>query len=75
MAYESWWVCQDARQVVGQGGFRTFPYAVSRYVTRPGQVYGDSPGMLALADTKMLNVMAQTMVQEAQLLHQHLLHW
>lgn len=67
MAYESWWICQDARQVVGQGGFRTFPYAVSRYVTRPGQVYGDSPGMLALADTKMLNVMAQTMVQEAQL--------
>jgi hypothetical protein len=48
-------------------GFRTFPYAVSRYVTRPGQVYGDSPGMLALADTKMLNVMAQTMIQEAQL--------
>jgi hypothetical protein len=67
MAYESWWVCQDARQVVGRGGFRTFPYAVSRYVTRPGQVYGDSPGMLALADTKMLNVMAQTMIQEAQL--------
>jgi hypothetical protein len=67
MAYESLWVCQDARQMVGQGGFRTFPYAVSRYVTRPGQVYGDSPGMLALADTKMLNVMAQVMIQEAQL--------
>jgi hypothetical protein len=67
MAYESWWICQDARQVVGKGGFRTFPYAVSRYVTRPGQVYGDSPGAMALADTKMLNVMAQTMIQEAQL--------
>lgn len=67
MAYTSQWVCQDARQVVGDGGFRTFPYAISRYVTRPGQVYGDSPGMLALADTKMLNIMAQTMIQEAQL--------
>jgi hypothetical protein len=68
MAYESWWVCQDARQVVSKpSGYRTFPYAVSRYVTRPGQVYGDSPGMLALADTKMLNVMAQTMIQQAQL--------
>jgi hypothetical protein len=67
MEFESIWVCQDARQVVGRGGFRTFPYAVSRYVTRPGQVYGDSPGMMAFADVRMLNVMAQTTIQRAQL--------
>lgn len=66
MPFESWWVCVDANQVVGRGGFRTFPYAVSRYVTRPGQVYGDSPGMMALADVLMLNVIAQTTIKKAQ---------
>jgi len=67
MEFESWWISIDARQCVGQGGFRTFPYAVSRYVTTPGEAYGRSPAMLALPDIKMLNVMAQTMIQEAQL--------
>jgi hypothetical protein len=67
MDFESWWVCVDAKQCVGRGGFRTFPYAVSRYVTTAGEVYGRSPAMLALPDVKMLNVMAQTMIQEAQL--------
>jgi len=67
MAYESWWVCKDARQVVGKGGFRTFPYAVSRYVMRSGETYGRSPAMMALADTTMLNEMGRTIIQEAQL--------
>ena len=67
MAYQSWWIAVEARQCVGCGGFRTFPYAVSRYVTTPGEAYGRSPAMLALPDVKMLNVMAQTMIQEAQL--------
>jgi hypothetical protein len=67
MAFESWWVCKDARQVVGKGGFRTFPYAVSRYVMRSGEVYGRSPAMMALADILMLNTMGQVSIQEAQL--------
>lgn len=67
MAYQSIWISLDARQIVGTGGFRTFPYAVSRYVTTPGEVYGRSPAMMALPDVKMVNVMAQTMIQEAQL--------
>jgi hypothetical protein len=67
MPFQSIWISVDGRQVVGTGGFRTFPYAVSRYVTTPGEVYGRSPAMMALSDVKMLNVMAQTMAQEAQL--------
>jgi hypothetical protein len=67
MRFQSIWISVDARQVVGTGGFRTFPYAVSRYVTTPGEAYGRSPAMMALPDVKMLNVMAQTAIQEAQL--------
>jgi hypothetical protein len=67
MAYESWWVCQEARQVVGKGGFRTFPYMVSRYVMRSGEVYGRSPAMMALADIEMLNEMGKVSIQEGQL--------
>lgn len=67
MPFESWWVCKDARQTVGKGGFRTFPYAISRYVMRSGEVYGRSPAMMALADIMMLNTMGQVTIQEAQL--------
>lgn len=68
MAYESWWVCKDARQVVGKGGFRTFPYMVSRYVMRGwGGPYGRSPAMMAFADIEMLNAMGQVSIQEGQL--------
>lgn len=67
MPFQSIWICQDARQVVGTGGFRTFPYAVSRYVTTPGEVYGRSPAMLALPDIMMVNTMARTLIQQRQL--------
>lgn len=67
MPFQSIWVCVDSRSTVGTGGFRTFPYAVSRYVTTPGEVYGRSPAMMALPDVMMVNEMSRTMIQEAQL--------
>lgn len=43
-----------------EGGYTSFPYSISRYVTAPDEVYGRSPAMAALADIKMLNEMSRT---------------
>jgi hypothetical protein len=36
--------------VVGEGGYRSFPYMVSRYVTAPREQWGRSPPLSALPD-------------------------
>ena len=67
MRFESKHVEMDACNVVREGGFRTMPYTVSRYVTAPNEVYGRSVAMMALADIKTLNSMAKTVLRAGQL--------
>lgn len=50
----------DKMLVAPEGGYTSFPYSISRYVTAPEEVYGRSPAMMALPDIKMLNEMAKT---------------
>lgn len=51
---------KDRVRVGDEGGYTSFPYSISRYVTAPDEVYGRSPAMCALPDIKMLNEMART---------------
>ena len=67
MAFASYYVAVDFREIIEDGGFRTFPYAVGRYDLNPGEVYGRSPCMTILPDVKMLNEMNRTTIQAAQL--------
>lgn len=67
MAFASYYVAVDFREIIEDGGFRSFPYAVGRYDLNPGEVYGRSPCMTILPDVKMLNEMNRTTIQAAQL--------
>lgn len=67
MAFASYFVCIESRDIVGEGGFRTFPYAVSRYAVTSGEVYGRGPAQIILPDVMMLNEMNRTTIQAAQL--------
>lgn len=58
--WASYYVAVKDKQMVSEGGYTSFPYSVSRYVTAPDEVYGRSPAMSALPDIKMLNEMAKT---------------
>lgn len=60
MPYRSVYLCLKTKSIISEGGYWSFPYSVARYVTSPGEVYGRSPGMLALSDIKMLNEMSKT---------------
>jgi hypothetical protein len=50
----------EGGKILSKGGFRTFPFIISRYVTSPNEIYGRSPGMTALAETKMVNNMRKS---------------
>ncbi len=65
-AVASLYVDLQDKQVVRQGGFEEFPFQVPRWSTAAGEIYGRSPAMMALADTKMLNQMARASLEQAQ---------
>lgn len=51
--------CEDG-SLINVGGFKTFPYIISRWITAPGEVYGRSPAMNVLSEIKMLNQIRKT---------------
>lgn len=48
------------------GGFPEFPYLVPRWSKYAGEIYGRSPGMVALPDVKMLQAMQLTKIKLMQ---------
>ncbi len=52
-----------SEHLVGESGFREFPFVIPRWDTASGEVYGRSPGMLALPDIKTLNAMGKTILE------------
>lgn len=58
--FSSFYVAMDDVFLIEQGGFRTFPYHVDRYVTAPNETYGRSPAMTALPEMKMLNAIRKS---------------
>lgn len=64
--FDSVWVDVDSEHLISRGGFREFPYAVPRFDTAAGDVYGRSPGMVALPDAQVLNQITKTLLQAGQ---------
>lgn len=56
----SYHIMPDGGQLIDVGGYHSFPYIISRWVTSPNEVYGRSPAMSVLAEIKMLNSMRKT---------------
>ncbi len=56
----------DARAIVRESGYRVMPYAVARLSVAPGDVFGRSPAMDVLADIRLVNEMAKTILRSAQ---------
>lgn len=62
--WASYYVCKDTKTMMSEEGYSTFPYAISRYVTAPREVYGRSPAMLALPAIKVLNEQKATVLKQ-----------
>ena len=46
--------------ILEEGGYRKFPFGISRYMTAPNEVYARGPAHDALADILTLQAMART---------------
>lgn len=67
MPFWSCYVAQEEREIVDEGGFRVFPFAVTRYETAPRETYGRSPAMAVLPAIKSLNEMKKAKLRAAHL--------
>lgn len=66
MKYESIYVSEHGPKIVQEGGYFSFPMPFSRYVTAPGETYGRSPAMTALAAIQTLNEEKKTTLKAGQ---------
>jgi hypothetical protein len=64
MPFASYYLSLEDQEILSEGGFRTFPYAISRYEQAPGEVYGRSPAMDILPAVKSLNEQKKTMLKQ-----------
>ncbi|MCU7895117.1 MAG: phage head-tail adapter protein [Candidatus Thiodiazotropha sp. (ex Lucinoma aequizonata)] len=56
----SYYICMTSKEIISEGGYKSFPFSISRYVTAPEEVYGRSPAMAVLPDIKMINEMSKS---------------
>lgn len=64
MPFYECYVSVTGKQLISEGGYFTFPYAISRYMTTPGETYGRSPAMFALPSMKTLNEIKKTLLKQ-----------
>lgn len=62
--FASYYVSKTGQKMMAEGGYSTFPYAISRYTTAPGETYGRSPAMMALPSIKVLNEEKATVLKQ-----------
>ena len=55
MKFASTYISIEGKNVMQEGGYRTFPISAGRYEQAPGEVYGRSPAMNVLPALKTLN--------------------
>jgi len=67
MPFAALWISREDQVVVKEGGYREFPFMVSRFAKSKGDAYGYSPAMNVLPDIKMLNGMEFENIIAAQI--------
>lgn len=53
--WTSYYISLNGKMLIHEGGYNSFPYAVSRYDQTPGEVYGRGPAQQVLPALKTLN--------------------
>lgn len=66
MYYVSYYVDKESATVVMMEGYNSFPFAISRYMTAPGEMYGRSPAMQAFTNIRVLNEQKKTFLKQGQ---------
>lgn len=64
--YISHYVLPEYDHVLRLSGFNEFPFVVPRWAKATGEMYGTSPGMIALPEVKAINKMEEIVLNGAQ---------
>lgn len=64
MPYVSYYVSMTGNKLLSEGGFNSFPYAISRYEMGDNEIYGRSPAMEVLPAVKTLNEQKKTLLKQ-----------
>jgi hypothetical protein len=64
MAFASLYIFCEKKVVLQEGGYRTFPFAISRYTQASGEVYGRGPAQWVLPAIKVLNEEKRTVLKQ-----------
>lgn len=64
MPIASYYVSLEGNDMLSEGGYNTFPYAISRYEQSDNEIYGRSPAMEVLPAVKTLNEQKKTMLKQ-----------
>ena len=62
--FASRYLLRSQRILLEEGGYRTMPYAVARYLTGPGEVYGRGPASMVLPSINVLNEEKKTVLKQ-----------
>lgn len=61
--YASLYIYKETSDLLGEGGYDSFPYAISRYTQSSGEVYGRGPAQWVLPAIKTLNEEKRTLLK------------
>lgn len=62
--FASYYILREGPTLLHEGGYRCMPYATSRYITAPGEMYGRSPAMNVLPAINVLNEEKKTVIKQ-----------
>lgn len=65
MPIASCYIDEASRALIDESGYNETPFVAPRWLKASGEVYGRSPGMTALPDTKVVNKMSEIMLKAA----------
>lgn len=60
MKFSSYYVTREDKLIVAEGGFRTMPYCIARYITDAGEAYGKGPTQKVFPSIRMANTMKRS---------------
>lgn len=65
MQFGSYYVLEEGKILLDEGGYRSWPVPVARVNTAPGEMYGRGPAMQVLPAIKGLNSQKKTVLKQA----------
>jgi hypothetical protein len=64
MKFAEHYILVETQDLLGEGGYRVFPFATARSMQASGETYGRGPGQWVLGSIKLLNEQKKTVIKQ-----------